>query len=545
MEKYTSYFLNKLIKTVKENNLFSWGDSVAVAVSGGVDSSVLLYSLHELRHYFGINISCISFDHSIRPDSAEDINFVKSVCEALSIPLYAGKSDVKSYSRDFKVSLEEACRILRYKFIMESAINSGANKIAVAHHLDDFAENFLMRITTGGGTGSISGIPVVNGMIIRPLIKHTKKEITRFAETNGIKFREDSTNFDSTIFRNYIRLKVIPQLKKYNKSLLNTIYNTSTILRKDDDYLNETAIELLKRISSLSYSSLSSGEGEIDFPVISAVNFDKNDLSSISEPILYRLLKFSSLSIGHNSLFSSSDYFQDANYYEGSNISFQQFDFFKRLVKSKKANTFFNINGRLLVRKEYEKIIIESAMNNYFLFGHCHFNLPARYEGYSYSINKEDFIANFYEISIKEIGNNIFVGKLPEAKAGPLKNALMSEKARRLRNTSSRNRSTVFFDFDKVSFPIIIRPFEHGDLFKPLGASGRKKLKSYYIDKKIPLKARKILPVVVFNGNISWVSLNALSDDIKVDKRTDNIGIMGIRSIKHAFFDRHFTNVRK
>jgi Predicted ATPase of the PP-loop superfamily implicated in cell cycle control len=91
---------------------------VLVAVSGGVDSTVLLYSLYELRHYFGITLACASFDHKIRPSSHEDILFVGGLCKKFSLPFYTGQADAKDYAKRLKLNLEESARILRYNFLI-------------------------------------------------------------------------------------------------------------------------------------------------------------------------------------------------------------------------------------------------------------------------------------------------------------------------------------------------------------------------------------------------------------------------------------------
>ena len=174
MDKLSSSFLNKLTKTVKDSGLIAWGERVIAAVSGGIDSTVLLCSLYELRHYFGINIACASFDHKIRLSSGGDITFVGDLCKKLSIPFYTESRNVKLYAKENKLNLEEAARILRYRFLIKTAADFKAEKIAVAHHLDDFAENLVMRLITGGGAGAISGFNVRSGLIIRPLINHSK-----------------------------------------------------------------------------------------------------------------------------------------------------------------------------------------------------------------------------------------------------------------------------------------------------------------------------------------------------------------------------------
>ncbi|MCL4542818.1 MAG: tRNA lysidine(34) synthetase TilS, partial [Deltaproteobacteria bacterium] len=365
MNKFRSFFLSKLIKTVKDSSLLAWGEKVIVAVSGGVDSAVLLYCLYELRHYFGINPACASFDHKIRPSSREDILFVSGLCKKFSLPFYTKEADVKDYAKRLKLNLEESARILRYNFLMESALDFGAGKIATAHHLDDFAENFIMRLTIGGGGGALAGIPVKNNTIIRPLIRHAKREIIDFARDNSIKFREDYTNYDERIFRNFVRLNIIPQLKKHNKSFLKTVYNTSEILKSDDEFINVVAKDLFDNASKLFFSK--TGD---DKPLLSQIVFNGKDLINKHPALLYRLLKISILSLGQfqdilgKSLFSIKPV-----------ASYSNFKAFVELVKSKKPNTYFNIKHLISVRREYDKIFIEHiSPNNKLTFKSFSFN---------------------------------------------------------------------------------------------------------------------------------------------------------------------------
>lgn len=514
MDKFSSSFLNKLIKTVRDSDLLVWGERVVAAVSGGVDSTVLLFSLYELRHYFGINIACASFDHKIRPSSMEDTAFVKDLCKKLSIPFYTESKDIKSYAKENKLNLEEAARILRYRFLMKTASDFKAEKIVVAHHLDDFAENFIMRLITGGGTGSIAGFNVKSGIVIRPLINHTKSEIMDFANKNSIKFVEDYTNTDTKILRNFVRLNIVPSLKERNASFLKTVKNRAEILRKDDDFIEKIAYKSFKDIAKLDISG-------------KRIIFEKSDLPTIEDALLYRILKISVLNICEYNSKNNNEIF-----IKKPIVYYKNLKAFVELIKSKKPNTFFYINSFIAVIKEYDKIIIKyipSAKN--LIFKSFNFALEEPLESpksglkkrYNYLINKNETAVKTerYSVNIKEINKVFYIEKLPAETSDKIIKNILEKKI-------NFQPDIAYFDYDKIDFPVIIRPFNEGDRFAPLGMKCDKKLKKYFIDKKVPLNIRKIIPLIIFAGKIAWVSFNIISNDIKITEYTKNAGLMKI-----------------
>ncbi|MFW0883490.1 tRNA lysidine(34) synthetase TilS [Candidatus Acidulodesulfobacterium sp. H_13] len=504
------FFLKKLVKTIMDSNLLVWGDRVMIAVSGGVDSTVLLLSLYELRHYLGIDIACASFDHKIRTSSDKDIAFVAGLCKQLSIPFYSGGENVKSYAKNNRLNTEEAARILRYRFLMESAVDFGAKKLAVAHHLDDFAENFIIRLITGSGSGAMAGIAVISGIVIRPFINHTKREILDFAEKNSIKFREDYTNYDKRILRNFVRLEIIPLLKERNVSFLKTIRNTSEILRKDDDFIEKTAFKLFKEIATPDTFQ-------------KRIIFDANALIGVDEPVLYRFLRAAVL--------STDEKYCESNLYIFSKkiiVSYANFKVFLKLIKSKKPNTYFFINSFICVRKEYNKVAIEymplSCRN--LTFKSFNFELKLSKDASMTNCNYNYLIDGKTPgtIKIDEIGKTFYIKEL-DGKTG--KRVKLNILRKRFDFASP---DVVYFDYDKIVFPVTIRPFKEGDRFVPLGIiAGHKKIKEYFIDKKVPLRIRKIIPLVIFGDEIAWVSLNTLSNNIKITEFTNVVGVMGIK----------------
>jgi tRNA(Ile)-lysidine synthase len=226
--------LDQVKKTIKQYRMLTPGDRVLVAVSGGVDSVVLLYALRELQKSEKLSLAVAHFDHAIRTDSAADAEFVKKLARSLKLRYYSERADVPAYAKAQKLSLEVAARTLRYQFFERIAKAHDFNKIALGHTLNDQAETLLMRLLRSAGLEGLSGIPPVrpSGELtyIRPLIECTRDQIVAFAQAHKLSWREDPTNYDTTIARNKIRHELIPILKEYNPKVLEALGRTARLL---------------------------------------------------------------------------------------------------------------------------------------------------------------------------------------------------------------------------------------------------------------------------------------------------------------------------
>lgn len=240
--------------TIKKYNMLSFGDTVAVGVSGGADSVCLLYILNEIKKEFNIKIIAVHVNHNLRGEAAlKDYKFVDNLCNSLNIPLKLFSINIEEIAKATGQSLEEAGRTQRYK-----CFNSvGANKIAVAHHLNDSCETMLMRLFRGTGIKGLNGILPVRDNIIRPLINLSREEIEYFCKDKGLDYCTDATNFQDIYTRNKIRIHLIPWIKEQlNPNILTCLAKTSYMLNQDEDFLNNYA----KR----EYTKVLSGKNTLD-----------------------------------------------------------------------------------------------------------------------------------------------------------------------------------------------------------------------------------------------------------------------------------------
>ena len=196
----------RFVDFVRRKQLVKPGDRVLVAVSGGVDSMVLLdlfrHSLTELQ----VDLLAAHFDHAMRPNSANDARFVAATCARWAIPWFEARAQQPLHA-------EAQARSARYAFLGDAMTRAGAHRIATAHHADDQIETVLFRLLRGAGLRGLSGIPVRRGPIIRPLLRFRKAELEAYAALHKIEFRDDETNATERFARNRIRHGLIPAMQ--------------------------------------------------------------------------------------------------------------------------------------------------------------------------------------------------------------------------------------------------------------------------------------------------------------------------------------------
>jgi tRNA(Ile)-lysidine synthase len=196
----------RFLNFVREKELVQTGDRVLVAVSGGIDSMVLLHLFRATANELGITLVAAHFDHAMRRHSADDAEWLGGVCAAWGVELISARTDAALYG-------EANARTARYAFLQDAANQAEARRIATAHHADDQVETVLFRLMRGTGLRGLAGIPMRRGRLIRPLLRFRKAEIEGYAAANLIRFREDETNVTDAYARNRIRRAVIPAIQ--------------------------------------------------------------------------------------------------------------------------------------------------------------------------------------------------------------------------------------------------------------------------------------------------------------------------------------------
>ena len=194
------------------SELFNSDSRILTAVSGGVDSMVMLHQLH----CAGIHVAAAHCNFGLRGDESDaDEHFVTSEAEKLGIPCFSKRFDTLSHAAQHGLSTQMAARELRYRWFHDLAESEGFDVIATAHHRDDRIETLFINLARGTGIHGLTGIRPRSGKIVRPLLFASRMEIEAYAEENGIAFREDSSNATDKYARNHIRHHVIPGMEKF------------------------------------------------------------------------------------------------------------------------------------------------------------------------------------------------------------------------------------------------------------------------------------------------------------------------------------------
>ena len=194
-----------------------------VAVSGGVDSVALLHILKDLP---GVKLTVAHYDHGIRTDSAEDRRLVQSLAREYGLPFV-----YKNGKLGANVS-EAVARQARYDFLHHVKKVAGADSIITAHHADDVLETIVLNLLRGTGRRGLSSLKSTD-LLRRPLLSIPKSQLRDYAQANGLKWREDSTNSNERYSRNYIRAQILPKFSEEDKARLLDISRTSARLNAE------------------------------------------------------------------------------------------------------------------------------------------------------------------------------------------------------------------------------------------------------------------------------------------------------------------------
>jgi len=232
----------QLFQNLLNTNLsFLKGKKLLLAVSGGIDSMVLVHLCHQLNLDFAI-AHC---NFQLRGvESNDDEAFVKSHAEKIQVPVFIERFDTQTFADRHKLSIQVVARNLRYEWFYSLLANHNFDYILTAHHLDDSLETFLINFTRGSGIEGLTGIPQQNDKIVRPLLNFSRNDIEVFAQDNTVEWREDSSNASDKYLRNKLRHDVIPVLKELNPSLLASFENTVLHLKQTQS-LAEDAVKSL------------------------------------------------------------------------------------------------------------------------------------------------------------------------------------------------------------------------------------------------------------------------------------------------------------
>ena len=236
-------------------------DLLVLGVSGGPDSLALLHALAVGGAGSGplhppSKLIVGHLNHELRPNAAAEAQFVARVCAEWTVSCQVERCNVHQLAEDARLSLEEAGRVARYRFLADLARRAGATAVVVAHHADDQVETVLMHLLRGSGLDGLRGMEPVAALpagdtvgcseirLLRPLLKTPRTEIEAYCRANRLEPLVDPSNTDPTFFRNRVRHDLLPRLEQYNPRIRPAVLRTADLLAADQALLEQLAAEL-------------------------------------------------------------------------------------------------------------------------------------------------------------------------------------------------------------------------------------------------------------------------------------------------------------
>lgn len=459
--------IDKIKAVIKDNELIKEGERVVVGVSGGADSVCLLLVLKEI-----MPLECITavhINHGIRGDeAARDEDFVLQLCKRQGIRLEIRRLDVPLFARENKISEEEAGRVLRYRVFEEIRLLYKADKIAVAHNLNDVAETFLMNLSRGSGITGLTGIKLRSGVLIRPLIKTSRAEIEEIVTYLGESFITDSTNNSLIYTRNRIRKRVIPELEEVNERAVSHINDACERLEKIEGYIIKEAANAYK-------SYVTKGKDI----------FISNDILVLDEVIIEEVL--------HKALSEAAGRARD--------IGSVHISYLLELF-SKQVGREIDLPYQVRAFREYKGIRLKGSANKS-ESGESTQVLP------ELLLHTED-VEGIFTVASEE--DNIRL----TFEDGSVKNL-------------SQNSCIRWFDYDKIAENVMVRFKEEGDFLVISPEGDKKKLKKYFADSKIPSDKRGGIPLVASGNDVLWIIGYRTGEGARITKSTKKLLKMEIK----------------
>ena len=448
--------------------LLTKGDRVLVAVSGGPDSVALLDVLHRLRAELGLHLEVAHLQHGMRGEEArEDARLVAAHCNNLKVAFHLKEVNIPAIKEAAgKGNLEALGREERYRFFRAVAHERGLNKIATAHTLDDQAETVLMWFLRGCGTRGLAGMSPLHPLasqngdsaltpaLVRPLLGISKAEILHYLRERRLAYRIDKTNEDPALLRNWIRLRLLPEIAgRIDARWPERLAHQAGLLRDEDVFMDRLAQMELEKLRA-------------------PMGLDRKLLMEQDPALQRRILRLWTAEVrGHLRGF---DYGHVEKLLD--------------LVANGAPQARLSIPGGWELVNAYKTVKLQKCARK------------AKGLRYSYPFCTDGML-QIPEAGVALESKRISVP--PAARPG-IPTSLMEG----------------LFDAALLAENLTVRNFRAGDRFQPLGMRGHKKIKDLFIEKKVPLSVRSVLPLFSMGDEILWIPAYARSEIAKIGPQT-------------------------
>jgi tRNA(Ile)-lysidine synthase len=496
----TEILLKNVQDTIKKYKMLTSNTKLVVAVSGGPDSATLLHLLFKLTPKYNLRLWVAHLNHGIRGREADfETEWVKKFAFKLGIPVISDTFNVPGLAKEKRLSLEEAGRRARYDFLEEVTNQLGASRIALAHTASDQAETLLMRLMRGSGLDGLSAIPPVRDKIIRPLIEVFREQIEDYCRKNNLRPCLDSSNRETSFFRNRVRLNLIPYLsQEYGDQIERVLFQTTNLLRQDSEYL--------KRETERAFESVLEEETHEEL----VLNEEK--LSYLHPALQRRVIRKAIEKIKGNL----------------RGVTFDHIVSILKLYKTKQSKQL-DLPHSLVIRHRYGSLLIKKGKEKSLTFVR-NLVIPGTTKLTELNLALDtELISGLPGIypqkgSQKKLGEE-FISSRRFGTSPPLDSA----RDLKFNQIHCFPEPQALFDFDKLEPPLYLRKRERGDRFHPLGMKGSKKVKDFFIDLKIPLEQRKRIPLLISKDKLVWIVGYRIDERFRVDEDTRSILKVRIR----------------
>ena len=477
-------FENKLSSFIKAHALFDSAPKVVLAVSGGADSTVLLYAIQALKaeNILQAEFVCAHIHHQLRGAEADsDEQFVIEQAAKFNLMVTTKRVDVRGFARDHKLSIETAARQCRIKALMEIATAAHCDRIATAHQKNDNAETVLHRLLRGTGYRGLGGIwpkrAFAGGVtFIRPMLCVSREEVIQYLQARNLTWRRDRTNTDCTYRRNFIRHCLLPTLQQdYNNPLVETLSDLAESARRFYDLVCKRADEVWPSLAEC---------------VAEKTILDMKEFQAQSPPVKIELIRrcLTHLDCGQRDL--TQRHYERIVQLAGHSVTAGRID----------------LPGGFVVRREYGNVIF---FRNPGGGRRADFSLPVKLN----IPGQTRFDKYLIQATIYAAEQNSFM-----AMGGSLKGEAFGDGEHR-----DKRRYVECFDLEKIKLPLSIRCRIAGDRFVPLGRSGEKKIGKFLTAQRLPYEVRKKVVLVEDREKIIWVWPVRISERAKVTTDTKQI----------------------
>ena len=475
----------KALKTIESSIMMKNGDRILISISGGPDSTFLTHLLYLMRPVLNLTLFGFCLDHMTRNgESTKDALFVEKLCRELDIELFRQKIDAQKWCRENKLSFQEGARKLRMEKLLEISKENNIERIATGHNADDNIETFLMHLVRGAGARGLSGIKPVRGKFIRPLIDIFRKDIIAYLDNKKISYCVDRTNIENIYLRNRVRNILIPFISKhFLESFKSNVLRSIKILKDEDEFLREYSVVKLAEMASMERSENGKYAALIKIPVLKI----KGEARAVQRRIVLAAIEMTKGTM--------------------ENIRFNNIDDILGICSS---------GGESKVIQPEEKIRV-FKIGSYIYFANVDYIriLPDEFRQFLKSNGKIDAGKSGKEI---KVGTKI---KLKDFNL-ELSSELLKISKEKIKFNEVKN-TEAFLDYTKIKPPIKVRIWKRGDKFYPLGMQKEKKLQDFFIDSKIPIHLRKLVPVFIDREKIIWVGRHRIDDRVRITEDTKEV----------------------